>query len=70
METSDMVVLASLCWGAVMTGFALHYKHMMNKAGFALMVITEMVKRVADGEVTIEKDGNDGIRVRRNKDGV
>jgi hypothetical protein len=70
MELNDVVVLASLCWGAVMTGFALHYKHMMTKAGFALMMITEMVKKVADGEVTIEKDGEDGIRVRKVRDGV
>ena len=68
MELNDMVVLGSLCWGAVMTGLALHFRGRMIRAGLLLMMLTNMVKDIADGQVEVIKDGEDGIRIRRKKD--
>lgn len=63
MELSDVVVLGSILWGAIMTGATLHYRNEKIKYAFIIGMSMQLIKDIADKKATLEiKDGELKIR--------
>lgn len=67
---SDLIVLISLIWGAVMTGLVFYYRERANERTIMGITLLATIKGIAEGKVNaiIDEDGN--VRVKEAKHGV
>ena len=67
---SDLIVLISLIWGAVMTGFMFYFKERADKRTRAMLLLGMSIKLIAEGRAKVVLDEDGDARLVEVKDGV
>jgi len=67
---SDLIVLISLIWGAVMTGFMFYFKERAENRTRAILLLGMSIKLIAEGKAKAVLDEDGDARLVEVKDGV
>lgn len=67
---SDLIVLISLVWGAVMTGFMFYFKERADNRTRAMLLLGMSIKLIAEGKAKVVLDEDGDARLVEVKDGV
>lgn len=67
---SDLIVLISLIWGAVMTGFMFYFKERADNRTRAMLLLGMSIKLIAEGRAKVVLDEDGDARLVEVKDGV
>jgi len=67
---SDLIVLASLIWGACMTGLVFYYRDKARERTIMCVAMMHSIKGIAEGDIRAYVDSDGGIRVMEVKHGV
>lgn len=67
---SDLIVLISLVWGAVMTGFMFYFKERAENRTRAVLLLGMSIKLIAEGKAKVVLDEDGDARLVEVKDGV
>jgi hypothetical protein len=67
---SDLIVLISLIWGAVMTGFMFYYKERADNRTRAMLLLGMSIRLIAEGKAKVVLDEDGDARLVEVKDGI
>jgi len=67
---SDLIVLISLIWGAVMTGFMFYFKERADNRTRAMLLLGMSIKLIAEGRAKVVLDEDGDARLVEVKNGV
>lgn len=67
---SDLIVLISLIWGAVMTGLVFYYRERADNRTRAILLLGMSIRLIAEGKAKVVLDEDGDARLVEVKDGV
>ena len=67
---SDLIVLISLIWGAVMTGLVFYYRERADNRTRAVLLLGMSIRLIAEGKAKVVLDEDGDARLVEVKDGV
>lgn len=67
---SDLIVLISLIWGAVMTGLVFYYRERADNRTRAVLLLGMSIRLIAEGKAKVVLDEDGDARLVEVKDGI
>lgn len=67
---SDLIVLISLIWGAVMTGLVFYYRERADNRTRAVLLLGMSIRLIAEGRAKVVLDEDGDARLVEVKDGI
>jgi len=67
---SDLIVLASLIWGAVMTGLVFYYRDKARERMIMCVAMMHSIKGIAEGDIRAYIDSDGDVRVTEVQHGL
>jgi hypothetical protein len=67
---SDLIVLASLIWGAVMTGLVFYYRDKARERTLMCVAMMHSIKGIAEGDIRAYIDSDGDVRVTEAEHGL
>lgn len=67
---SDLIVLISLIWGAVMTGLVFYYRERADNRTRAVLLLGMSIRLIAEGKAKVVLDEDGDARLVEVKNGV
>ena len=67
---SDLIVLISLIWGAVMTGLVFYYRERADNRTRAILLLGMSIRLIAEGKAKVVLDEDGDARLVEVKHGV
>jgi hypothetical protein len=67
---SDLIVLISLIWGAVMTGLVFYYRERADNRTRAILLLGMSIRLIAEGKAKVVLDEDGDARLVEVKDGI
>jgi len=67
---SDLIVLISIVWGAVMTGLMFYYKGKAQERTIMCIAMMHSIKGIAEGDIRAYIDSQGDVRVTEAKHGL